>query len=71
MGYSPLIEMIHTLLLYDVVIWWPAGEFVIASRIYGMVNSSSFNKLKPIFFPEGDNSGSYVIIVVWLHRKME
>ena len=41
-----------------------SGEFDILSTTEGIVKYSSFNKLKPILFPEGGNSISYVRIVV-------
>ena len=63
MCYSPLISMIQTFFLAHVGILLPSGEFVIVKIIYGMVNLSSSNKLKPIIFPEVINSSLYVIIV--------
>ena len=44
-----------------------AVKFGILSRIYGMLKSSSSNKLKPILFPEEGTSISYVIIMVSLN----
>ena len=67
MGHSPEIEIIQTLLLDYVGSWLLAVEFGIVSIIYGMLKSSSSNKLKPIFFPEGGNSILYVIIMVYLN----
>ena len=55
MNYSPAIETIQTLLLDYVGSWLLAVKFGILSRIYGMLKSSSSNKLKTIFFPEGVN----------------
>ena len=55
MDYSPEIKIIQTLLLDYVGSWLLAVKFGILSRIYGMLKSSSSNKLKPIFFPEGVN----------------
>ena len=49
---------------YCVGSWWLAGEFGILSMTEVIVKYSSSNKLKPILFPEGGNSISYVIIVV-------
>ena len=67
MGYSLAIEIIQTLLLYYVGSWLLAVEFGIVSIIYGMLRSSSTNKLKPVFFPERGNSISYVRIMVSLN----
>ena len=61
---SQLIAMISTFFLYCVGSWWLAGEFGILSMIECIVKYSSSNKLKPILFPEGGNSISYVRIVV-------
>ena len=66
MGNYTIIAMIQKLSLACVGNWWTAGEFVTVSIIYGMVKLSSTNKLKPIFFPAGVNSISYVMVVTSL-----
>ena len=48
--------------------WWPAGEFEIVSTTEGIVKSSSSNKIKPILFPAGGYSISYVKTVVSQNR---
>ena len=55
--------MIQTLLLACIQSCQTTGNFGTVSRIYGMVKSLSSNKLKPIFFPEGGKSSSYVMVV--------
>ena len=48
-GYDPHI------LLYCIGSWWLNGGFGIVSMTAWIVKSSSSNKFKPIFFPEGCN----------------
>ena len=63
-GSSLLIAMIQTFILSCAGSWWPDGIFGILLVTFGIVKSSSYNKLKSTFFPEGGNSISYVVIVV-------
>ena len=64
MGSSSFIAIIHILFLDCVGNLWQTGEFWIVSIKEGIVKSVPSNKLKPIFFPEGGSSISYVRIVV-------
>ena len=61
---SQLISVNHTFFLYCVGSWWLAGGFSILLMTEVIVKYSSSNKLKPILFPEGGNSISYVRVVV-------
>ena len=62
-GFYPLIATIYTFRLACDGSWQPAVELGIVSVMKGIVKSSPSSKLKPIFFPEGGNSMSYVIMV--------